>query len=125
MSKAATATVADESPAVAALDWTALEDQLDDSGFGMTPPLLTPDQCAEVIDMYDDDACFRSTIVMPGTRSAKAATATSPTRSPRLCRRCARPCTRRSRASRTAGPTGSTTDDSPRPSTTCSTSARI
>ncbi|MHA6793938.1 2OG-Fe(II) oxygenase [Pseudonocardia bannensis] len=51
-------------PALADLDWPALEAQLDEPGFAMTPPLLSPGQCAEVIDMFDDDARFRSTIVM-------------------------------------------------------------
>ncbi|MGH3908070.1 MAG: 2OG-Fe(II) oxygenase [Pseudonocardiaceae bacterium] len=30
----------------------------------MTPPLLSAAQCAEVIDMFDEDARFRSTVVM-------------------------------------------------------------
>nr|WP_250549152.1 2OG-Fe(II) oxygenase [Pseudonocardia sp. H11422] len=30
----------------------------------MTPPLLSPAQCADVVDMFDDDARFRSTVVM-------------------------------------------------------------
>lgn len=30
----------------------------------MTPPLLSPEQCAELIAMFDDDARFRSTVVM-------------------------------------------------------------
>ncbi len=51
-------------PAIAALDWSALSAQLDGSGFAMTPPLLSAAQCAEVIDMFDEDARFRSTVVM-------------------------------------------------------------
>ncbi len=51
-------------PAIAAFDWSALSAQLDGSGFAMTPPLLSAAQCAEVIDMFDDDARFRSTVVM-------------------------------------------------------------
>ena len=46
------------------LDWPALEHQLDESGFALTPPVLSPGQCAEVIDMFDDDTRFRSTVVM-------------------------------------------------------------
>ena len=52
------------SPAVADLDWPGLEQRLDDAGFAMTPPLLTPGQCAEVVAMFDDDGRFRSTVVM-------------------------------------------------------------
>jgi len=51
-------------PALAAFDWPAVSAQLDGSGFAMTPPLLSPAQCVEVIDMFDEDARFRSTVVM-------------------------------------------------------------
>ncbi len=50
--------------ALAALDWASLEDQLDGSGFAMTPPILSPQQCGHLIDMFDDDTRFRSTVVM-------------------------------------------------------------
>jgi hypothetical protein len=46
------------------LDWTALAQQLDADGFAITPPLLTPEQCAETRALFDDDALFRSTVVM-------------------------------------------------------------
>ena len=46
------------------LDWTALQERLDDDGVATTAPLLTPRQCADVIAMYDEDALFRSTVVM-------------------------------------------------------------
>ena len=46
------------------LDWPALGRQLDESGFALTPPVLSTGQCAEVIDMFDDDTRFRSTVVM-------------------------------------------------------------
>lgn len=46
------------------LDWTAIHSRLDDEGVATTSPLLTPQECAEVVDMFDDDARFRSTIVM-------------------------------------------------------------
>jgi len=46
------------------LDWTALADRLDENGFATTPPLLTSRQCADLVDMFDDDARFRSTVVM-------------------------------------------------------------
>ncbi len=53
-----------ELPALADLEWSALESQLDDSGFAMTAPLLSPEQCVEVADMFDDDARFRATVIM-------------------------------------------------------------
>ncbi|HEX5144020.1 MAG TPA: 2OG-Fe(II) oxygenase [Mycobacterium sp.] len=51
-------------PALADLDWSVLEGQLDGSGFAMTPPLLSPERCAELAGMFDDDARFRATVVM-------------------------------------------------------------
>jgi uncharacterized protein len=51
-------------PALADLDWSVLEGQLDGSGFAMTPPLLSPERCAELVGMFDDDARFRATVVM-------------------------------------------------------------
>ena len=46
------------------LDWTAVGERLDADGFAVTPPLLTPEQCAAVRAMFDVDALFRSTVVM-------------------------------------------------------------
>ena len=51
-------------PTLDRLDWPALEAWLEESGFAMTPPLLTPEQCAEVRDMFGDHERFRSTVVM-------------------------------------------------------------
>ena len=51
-------------PALDTLDWTALGSRLDEQGFAITPPLLTPEQCAQVTAMFDDDERFRSTVVM-------------------------------------------------------------
>ncbi len=55
-------------PTLDRLDWPALEAWLDESGFAMTPPLLTPEQCAEVRDMFGDDERFRSTVAMAPAR---------------------------------------------------------
>ncbi|MDT7616654.1 MAG: uncharacterized protein QOF00_4101 [Pseudonocardiales bacterium] len=54
----------DTVPALAGLDWTDLEERLGTDGVATTPPLLAPDQCAEVTAMFDEDACFRGTVVM-------------------------------------------------------------
>jgi hypothetical protein len=53
-----------ELPALADLDWPALESRLDGGGYAMTPPLLSPEQCAEVVAMFDYGARFRSTVIM-------------------------------------------------------------
>jgi hypothetical protein len=46
------------------LDWDQAEDQLERSGMALTPPLLSPDECADLISGYDRDELFRSTVVM-------------------------------------------------------------
>jgi hypothetical protein len=51
-------------PTLADLDWPALESQLDSCGYAVTPPLLSPAQCAEAAGFFDDDARFRSTVIM-------------------------------------------------------------
>jgi hypothetical protein len=53
-----------ELPRLADFDWTVLAANLDAEGFTLTPPLLSPQQCAEVIDLFDNDKVFRSTVVM-------------------------------------------------------------
>jgi len=51
-------------PGLDRLDWTELGQRLDTDGIAITPPLLTPDQCAEVAGWFDTDELFRSTVVM-------------------------------------------------------------
>jgi uncharacterized protein len=46
------------------LDWAALGAELDAKGFAATPPILPTDACAALAKIYDDDALFRSTILM-------------------------------------------------------------
>jgi hypothetical protein len=46
------------------LDVPDLQDRLDTDGVARTPPLLTPEQCADVTAMFDEDERFRSTVVM-------------------------------------------------------------
>ncbi|SER08963.1 2OG-Fe(II) oxygenase [Actinokineospora terrae] len=48
----------------AELDWAAVGSELDRNGFALTPPLLTPRECAEVRAMFDEPKRFRSTVVM-------------------------------------------------------------
>ncbi len=46
------------------LDWPAITAGVDADGFAVTPPLLTPAQCAAQIARFDHDEEFRSTVVM-------------------------------------------------------------
>ena len=45
-------------------DWQKLTAELDEHGCALTPPLLTPEQCAEISGLYDEVHRFRSTIDM-------------------------------------------------------------
>ncbi len=49
---------------LAALDWEALEQSLWDWGYAKTPVVLTPRECADLIELYPDDTRFRSRIDM-------------------------------------------------------------
>ena len=46
------------------LDWPALTNGLDDVGVAPTSPVLSAAECRSLIDLYDDDRRFRSTIDM-------------------------------------------------------------
>jgi uncharacterized protein len=46
------------------LDWSGIERSLWEWGYARTPSVLTPDECAELIRLYPDDARFRSRIDM-------------------------------------------------------------
>jgi hypothetical protein len=45
-------------------DWTAIAETLDRQGWAVLPGLLDPGACDAVTAMYDEDARFRSTVVM-------------------------------------------------------------
>jgi uncharacterized protein len=49
---------------VAALAWPALSAELDASGSVVVPQLLTPEECAALVALYDEPAHFRSRVVM-------------------------------------------------------------
>jgi uncharacterized protein len=51
-------------PRVAALEWDRIGSQLADLGYATTGPLLTTAECSLLASSYDDDARFRSRIVM-------------------------------------------------------------
>ena len=56
--------MADIAARVTALDWAAIERSLWEHGYARTPAILTPDECAELVALYGDDARFRSTVDM-------------------------------------------------------------
>jgi hypothetical protein len=49
---------------VAAVDWSGVNDQLGAQGAATVERLLTPAECAALASMYDDEAAFRSRVVM-------------------------------------------------------------
>lgn len=64
MSTAAEISTVDIAGRVSRCDWTAIEDHLNAHGWAKLPNLLTPGECADLADLYDDDARFRSHVVM-------------------------------------------------------------
>jgi uncharacterized protein len=49
---------------VDAADWEAVTADMNDVGGALLPELLTPAECASVIELYDDDGLFRATVDM-------------------------------------------------------------
>lgn len=49
---------------VAAIDWKGMESELNTQGFAVTPTLLTPEECEELVALYAEENRFRSRIVM-------------------------------------------------------------
>lgn len=49
---------------IAAFDWPAVEDSLDRRGYATLSGVLAPAECAALATLYDDDARFRSRVVM-------------------------------------------------------------
>ena len=50
--------------AIDALDWPALERELEAYGCAIAPKLISPETCGELAALYPDDARFRSRVVM-------------------------------------------------------------
>jgi uncharacterized protein len=46
------------------LDWRAIEASLWERGHALTPPVLTADECAELVALYGDEARFRKHVQM-------------------------------------------------------------
>jgi hypothetical protein len=49
---------------VATCDWSRLAAQLDEQGYALIDPLLSPAECDELISLYADSRAFRSRVVM-------------------------------------------------------------
>lgn len=49
---------------ISKIDWQAISHQLDELGYGLTDPVLTPDECDALAHMFDEDGGFRSTVDM-------------------------------------------------------------
>lgn len=49
-------------------DWAAISDELDEYGGALLPQLLTPQEAAELRDLYDVDDAFRQTVDMGRVR---------------------------------------------------------
>jgi hypothetical protein len=56
---------------VANFDWKALTSEMSASGFGLTGPILTADECEELVSLYADETKFRSKVVMERFRFGK------------------------------------------------------
>lgn len=46
------------------LDWKRLAVELDEGGYSLTPTLVTPSECRELVEMFPEDERFRSHIIM-------------------------------------------------------------
>ena len=47
-----------------ALDWNKAQESLSACGYAVTNPILTPEECASIVSLYNDTARFRSHIIM-------------------------------------------------------------
>ena len=47
-----------------ALDWSGAEQSLSARGYAVTAPVLSPAECGELTELYDDASFFRSHIIM-------------------------------------------------------------
>jgi uncharacterized protein len=56
---------------VANFDWNSISADLSASGFALTGPILTDQECQQLISLYDDETHFRSKIVMERFRFGK------------------------------------------------------
>ncbi|MGB5819925.1 MAG: 2OG-Fe(II) oxygenase [Saonia sp.] len=53
------------------LDWIRITEEMHSNGYATIPELLTPDQCNEIIALYEKEELFRKTVVMERHRFGK------------------------------------------------------
>src|ERR1039458_9576533 len=46
------------------LDWAAIRESLEQHGYALTPAVLTPSECADLVNLYQSEEAFRSHIIM-------------------------------------------------------------
>jgi hypothetical protein len=49
---------------LAGLDWSAIRESLEEHGHALTPSLLTPSECEDLVNIYTSAEAFRSHIIM-------------------------------------------------------------
>lgn len=49
---------------LASLDWPAIRESLAQYGHALTPSILTPSECVELVNLYSSETLFRSHIIM-------------------------------------------------------------
>ena len=49
---------------LASLDWAAVRESLGQYGYALTPALLTPSECEDLVNLYHSEDAFRSHIIM-------------------------------------------------------------
>ena len=49
---------------ISRLDWQKINNDLNELGYSVTEPLLTTNECSDLIGLYRDDSIFRSRIQM-------------------------------------------------------------
>ena len=49
---------------LANLEWAAIRESLQEHGYALTPALLTPSECASLVNLYSSEEAFRSHILM-------------------------------------------------------------
>ena len=50
------------------LPWTVLQQSLAESGFAVTPKILTPEECVHLRNLYSQEQLFRSRVIMERLR---------------------------------------------------------
>jgi uncharacterized protein len=47
-----------------AVDWSTADESLSARGYAVTDPILTREECASIVSLYNEPTCFRSHIIM-------------------------------------------------------------